>query len=156
MGHEVRRLRCRRLRSWAGHAFIKRGTDATAHDATYAPASGSLAYTAANTANLHKWFAGARELTSVAFLNYGINGQTRAGWAADTTGRYGITGTVAQKADLFVFPFGINDVRTGAMSEDILVTNMSAIDAPRANETSTVLLRRRDALCPTPRHSSTG
>jgi hypothetical protein len=83
-----------------------------------------------------------RELAGVAFLNYGVNGQTLATWQADTTSRYGVTGTVAQNADLYVLSYGINDVRTGAMTEDTLVTNLStAVDSLRANGTSTVLLR---------------
>lgn len=83
-----------------------------------------------------------RELAGAAFLNYGVNGQTLAAWQADTTGRYGATGTIAQNADLYVLSYGINDVRTGAMTEDTLVTNLSAaVDSLRANGTSTVLLR---------------
>lgn len=83
-----------------------------------------------------------RELAGVGFLNYGVNGQTLASWQADSGTRYGVAGTVAQNADLYVLSYGINDVRTGAMSEDTLVTNLStAVDSLRANGTSTVLLR---------------
>ena len=83
-----------------------------------------------------------RELADVAFLNYGVNGQTLALWQADSTTRYGATGTIAQNADLYVLSYGDNDVRTGAMTEDTLVTNLSAaVDSLRANGTSTVLLR---------------
>lgn len=140
--------------------------DKTTADTTYAPASGSTKflekwfaggvrgkkvvlvgdsttdYAYGLTRAMNYYTRRGRELAGVAFLNYGVNGQTLASWQADTTGRYGATSTAAQNADLYVLCYGVNDVRLGAMSEDTLTANLSsAVDSLRANGTSTVLLR---------------
>ncbi|NUO55523.1 MAG: SGNH/GDSL hydrolase family protein [Hamadaea sp.] len=81
-------------------------------------------------------------LDGVGILNYGWNGQTLVAWDSATS-RYGKAGTIATAADLFVFSYGINDIRLGAMSEDTLTAKViQAVTDLRAGVPGcTVLLR---------------
>ncbi len=71
-------------------------------------------------------------LAGVTILNYGENGATLSSFLADSV-THGITNTIAASGDLYVFCYGINDVRLGATDQPTLHTRIvSAVTQIRA------------------------
>ena len=82
-----------------------------------------------------------------AILNFGENGASLYAFMADQV-VHGLTATVAERADLYVISYGINDVRLGNTTEDQLVSmlietvNRVRTDIPSAD----IVLRMPNSL----------
>lgn len=88
----------------------------------------------------HQQVGGLLEGTTI--LNYGNNGATVDAFMADGV-TYGITAAIAAAADVYVFCYGINNVRLGSDNATTLEPKIkAAIDALRAGVPTTCILLR--------------